>query len=123
MKASIQPIGRNIFYVTADCRKKGYGMNVKLKRVNEEIEKIETRISEWQEQLKALKQQRKQLEDQEIIKSIRSMQMSGTDMLTLLDGIQNGNIRFVSDAEGNMHMESDTEIVAESEDFSNEKMD
>ena len=98
-------------------------MNVKLKRVNEEIEKIEARISEWQEQLKALKQQRKQLEDQEIIKSIRSMQMSGTDMLTLLDGIQNGNIRFVSDAEGNMHMESDTEIVAESEDFSNEKVD
>lgn len=98
-------------------------MNVKLKRVNEEIDKIEKKVSEWQDQLKQLRQQRKQLEDQEIIKSIRSMQMSGTDMITLLDGIQNGNIRFVSDAEGNMHMESDTEIVAESEDFSNEKVD
>ena len=98
-------------------------MNVKLKRVIEEIEKIENKVSEWQDQLKHLRQQRKQLEDQEIIKSIRSMQMSGADMLTLLDGIQNGNIRFVSDAEGNMHMESDTVGVAESEDFAHEKVD
>ena len=98
-------------------------MNVKLKRVIEEIDKIEKKVSEWQDQPKQLRQQRKQLEDQEIIKSIRSMQMSGTDMITLLDGIQNGSVRFVSDAEGNMHMESDTEIVAESEDFSNEKVD
>lgn len=102
-------------------------MNIKLKRVIEEIEKIEKKVSEWQDQLKALRQQRKQLEDQEIIRSIRSMQMSGTDMLELLDGIQNGNIRFVSDAKGNMHMESDTESstfgVAESEDFEHEKVD
>ena len=68
-------------------------MNVKLKRVIEEIEKTEKKISEWQEQLKQLRQQRKQLEDQEIIKSIRSMQMNGADMLELLDGIQsNGEI-------------------------------
>ncbi len=98
-------------------------MNVKLKRVIEEIDKIEKKVSEWQDQLKHLRQQRKQLEDQEIIKSIRSMQMSGADMLTLLDGIQNGNIRFVSDAEGNMHMESNTESIAESEDFEHEKVD
>ena len=98
-------------------------MNLKLKRVIEEIEKIEKKVSEWQEQLKYLRQQRKQLEDQEIIKSIRSMQLSGADMLTLLDGIQNGNVRFVSDAQGNMHMESDTVSAAESEDFELEKVD
>lgn len=98
-------------------------MNVKLKRVIEEIDKIEKKVSEWQDQLKQLRQQCKQLEDQEIIKSIRSMQMSGTDMITLLDGIQNGSIRFVSDAEGNMHMESDAESIAESEDFAHEKVD
>lgn len=98
-------------------------MNVKLKRVIEEIDKIEKKVSEWQDQLKLLRQQRKQLEDQEIIKSIRSMQMSGTDMITLLDGIQNGSIRFVSDAEGNMRMESDAESIAESEDFAHEKVD
>ena len=95
-------------------------MNVKLKRVIEEIEKTEKKISEWQEQLKQLKQQRTQLEDQEIIKSIRSMQMNGADMLELLDGIQNGSVRFVSDAEGNMHMESGAKDTAESEDFEHE---
>ena len=92
-------------------------MNVKLKRVIEEIEKTEKKTSEWQEQLR---QQRKQLEDQEIIKSIRSMQMNGADMLELLDGIQNGSVRFVSDAEGNMHMESGAKDAAESEDFEHE---
>jgi predicted RNA binding protein with dsRBD fold (UPF0201 family) len=80
-------------------------MNVKLKRVNDEINKIETRISEWQNQLKLLKQQRKQLEDQEIIKAIRSMQLEGMDMVYLLDGIQKGSIVFTSDDEGDLHME------------------
>lgn len=98
-------------------------MNVKLKRVIEEIDKIEKKVSEWQDQLKQLRQQRKQLEDQEIIKSIRSMQMSGSDMIALLDGIQDGSIRFVSDADGNMRMESDAESIAESEDFTHEKVD
>lgn len=83
-------------------------MNVKLKRVIEEIGRTEQKISEWQNQLKQLKQQRKQLEDQEIIKTIRSMQMSGEDMLEMLDGIQAGKVHFVSDQEGNIHMESDT---------------
>ncbi len=98
-------------------------MNVKLKRVIEDIERIEQKISEWQEQLKQLKQQRKQLEDHEIIKNIRSMQLNGKDMLHLLYGIQDGSVRFVSDADGNMHMESDKEIAAESEDFYDEKVD
>lgn len=100
-------------------------MNVKLKRVIEEIEKTEKKISEWQEQLKQLRQQRKQLEDQEIIKSIRSMQLGGADMLELLDGIQSGSVRFVSDADGTMHMERGTNDAAEREDFEheNEKMD
>lgn len=95
-------------------------MNVKLKRVIEEIEKTEKKISEWQEQLKLLRQQRKQLEDQEIIKAIRSRQLSGADMLELLDGIQDGSIRFVSDSEGNMHMESGCGSAAESEVFEHE---
>jgi predicted RNA binding protein with dsRBD fold (UPF0201 family) len=82
-------------------------MNVKLKRVIEEIGRTEQKISEWQNQLKQLKQQRKQLEDQEIIKTIRSMQMSGEDMLEMLDGIQAGKVHFVSDQEGNIHMEND----------------
>ena len=73
-------------------------MNVKLNRVIEDIDKIEKKISEWQAQLKQLKQQRKQLEDQEIIKSIRSMQLADGDMLKLLYGIQDGSVHFSFDA-------------------------
>lgn len=90
-------------------------MNAKLKRVIEEIGRTEKKISEWQEQLRNLKQQRKQLKDQEIIKAIRSMQMSGADMISLMDGIQDGSVRFVSDADGNMHMEGGAEYPDGSE--------
>ena len=98
-------------------------MNVKLNRVIEDIDKIEKKISEWQAQLKQLKQQRKQLEDQEIIKSIRSMQLTDADMLRLLYGIQDGSVSFTADAEENMKVDSGTETAAESEDSYNEKVD
>lgn len=98
-------------------------MNLKLNRVIEDIEKNEKKVAEAQAQLKVLRQQRKQLEDQEIIKSIRSMQLSDGDMLRLLYGIQDGNVHFTFDNEGNMKVDSDTENVAESEDSHNEKVD
>lgn len=98
-------------------------MNLKLNRVIEDIEKNEKKVAEAQAQLKVLRQQRKQLEDQEIIKSIRSMQLSDGDMLRLLYGIQDGNVHFTFDNEGNMKVDSDTDNVAESEDSHNEKVD
>ena len=98
-------------------------MNLKLNRVIEDIEKNEKKVAEAQAQLKVLRQQRKQLEDQEIIKSIRSMQLSDGDMLRLLYGIQDGNVHFTFDNEGNMKLDSDTDNVAESEDSHNEKVD
>ena len=41
----------------------------------DEIEKTETKITQWQEHLKMLLIQKKQLEDTEILKSIRSMNL------------------------------------------------
>lgn len=101
-------------------------MNVKLNRVIEEIEKIETRISEWQAQLRQLKQQRKQLEDQEIIKTIRSMQLSDADMLRMLYGIQDGSVRFSSNGDkdkNKINKDSGSDNAAESENSVNENMD
>lgn len=101
-------------------------MNVKLNRVIEEIEKIEMRISEWQAQLRQLKQQRKQLEDQEIIKTIRSMQLSDADMLCMLYGIQDGSVRFSSDddkTDNKTNKDSGSDNAAESENSVNENMD
>lgn len=67
-------------------------MSKKLKRVLDEIEKTEGKIAVWQEHLQELNLLREQLENQEIIKSVRSLKLDGRRMLELLDGIQNGTV-------------------------------
>ena len=67
-------------------------MNMRLKKVLDDIQKTEDKILELQEYVKKLKIQKKQMEDAEIIKAIRSMKMDSREMLTFLDGIQNGTV-------------------------------
>ena len=66
-------------------------MNRKLHRVLDEIQKTEKKIAEWQEHLKELKLLEEQLENEEIIKTIRSMKLDSHQMLELLEGIQDGD--------------------------------
>ena len=47
-------------------------MNMRLKKVLDDIQKTEDKILELQEYVKKLKIQKKQMEDAEIIKAIRS---------------------------------------------------
>ena len=61
-------------------------MNRKLHRVLDEIQKTEKKIDEWQEHLKELKLLAEQLENEEIIKTIRSMKLDSHQMLELQDG-------------------------------------
>ena len=81
-------------------------MNMRLKKVLDEIQKTEDKILELQEYVKKLKIQKKQMEDAEIIKAIRSMKMDSREMLTFLDGIQNGTVTMQFDEEGNLSMDS-----------------
>lgn len=81
-------------------------MNMRLKKVLDDIQKTEDKILELQEYLKKLKIQKKQMEDAEIIKAIRSMKMDSREMLTFLDGIQNGTVTMQFDEEGNLSMDS-----------------
>ena len=67
-------------------------MNRKLHRVLEEIQKTEKRIAESQEHLKELKLLAEQLENQEIVKTIRSMKLDSRRMLEFLEGIQSGDV-------------------------------
>ena len=60
-------------------------MNKKLQKVLDEIEKTETKIAQWQEHLKMLLVQKKQLEDTEILKSIRSMRLESRELLQVLE--------------------------------------
>lgn len=81
-------------------------MNMRLKKVLDDIQKTEDKILELQEYVKKLKIQKKQMEDVEIIKAIRSMKMDSREMLTFLDGIQNGTVTMQFDEEGNLSMDS-----------------
>lgn len=67
-------------------------MNRKLYRVLDEIKKTEEKIAEWQEHLRELKVLAEQLENKEIIKTIRSMKLDSHRMLELLEGIQSGTV-------------------------------
>ena len=80
-------------------------MNMRLKKVLDDIQKTEDKILELQEYVKKLKIQKKQMEA-EIIKAIRSMKMDSREMLTFLDGIQNGTVTMQFDEEGNLSMDS-----------------
>ena len=81
-------------------------MNMRLKKVLDDIQKTEDKILELQEYVKKLKIQKKQMEDAEIIKAIRSMKMDSRKMLTFLDGIQTGTVSMQFDEEGNLSMDS-----------------
>ena len=65
-------------------------MNMKLKKLLNDIQKTEDKIAELQEHLKRQNTLRQQMEDIEIVKSFRSMKLDSRSLLVLLDGIQKG---------------------------------
>lgn len=77
-------------------------MNKKLNRVLDDIQKTEEKIAVWQEHLRELNILREQLEEQEIVKSFRSLKLEGRQMLAVLEGIQNGTIPLVNAGEKNL---------------------
>ena len=66
-------------------------MNMKLKKLLNDIQKTEDKIAELQEHLKRQNTLRQQMEDIEIVKSFRSMKLDSRSLLVLLDGIQERN--------------------------------
>ena len=74
-------------------------MSKKLNRVLDEIQKTEEKIAVWQEHLRELNTLREQLENQEIVKTIRSMKLDSHRMLELLEGIQEGTVSIPLPAE------------------------
>ena len=68
-------------------------MNMKLKKLLNDIQKTEDKIAELQEHLKRQNTLRQQMEDIEIVKSFRSMKLDSRSLLVLLDGIQKEPLR------------------------------
>ena len=67
-------------------------MNRKLHRVLDEIQNTEKKIAVWQNHLDELNARREMLENAEIIKSVRSMKLGSRELLSVLEGVQNGTI-------------------------------
>lgn len=67
-------------------------MSKRLKRLIEDEERTIAKIEELQEHLKEIRIARKQEEDQEIVRSIRTMKLGARELLSLLSGIQDGSV-------------------------------
>ncbi|NCB94558.1 MAG: DUF4315 family protein [Clostridia bacterium] len=96
-------------------------MNPKLNKVNAEIEKMEARLVETQAALKDLRAEKKQLEDLEIVKTIRAMKSTDMDVMELIKMMQEGraNVPAFSVVEEKPQMSASV-YKKESEDDENE---
>lgn len=110
-------------------------MNTKLSRILDEIKRTEEKIATWQEHLGKLNIRRKQLEDAEIIKSVRAMKLEGREMLAFLEQLQSGGMPAWQDRGSNAPWQGEDklkeagnsrgfgEVFEESEDKENEEKD
>ena len=97
-------------------------MNRKIKRYLDEIERTEKKIEELQAYLKGIRVALKAEEENEMIKSIRSMKLNSHELFDLLNGIQDGSISFQAEEEsgsdeesGSFSFEENTESGKESD--------
>ena len=84
-------------------------MNMKLKKILDDIQKAEDKIAELQEHLKRQNTLKQQMEDMEIIKSFRSMKLDSRELLVLLDGIQKGTVMIQMNEDGGITVEDTKE--------------
>ena len=59
-------------------------MSAKIERINKEIDKAKSKISDQQARLRDLEKQRTELENLEIVEAVRGMNISFTDLAALL---------------------------------------
>lgn len=67
-------------------------MNRKLLRVLDEIDKTEAKIAEWQGHLASLHEQRIQLEEKEIVKGIRALNLPSRELAAMMDRLYAGDL-------------------------------
>ena len=63
-------------------------MSAKIERVNKEIEKTKSKISDQQARLRELEKQKTELENLEIVEAVRGMNISFTDLAALLKSVK-----------------------------------
>ena len=71
-------------------------MNRKLLKVLDEIDKTEAKIAEWQGHLARLHEQRMQLEEKEIIRGIRALNLPSRELAAMMDRLYAGDPALVA---------------------------
>lgn len=74
-------------------------MNRKITKYNEEIVRTEKKIAELQAYLKGIRSALREVENDEIIKSIRGMKLDSKELVEMLEKIQDGTLSFQSNEE------------------------
>lgn len=69
-------------------------MGLRLERAIDEVNRIERKIMMYQSQKKEAMARLKLVENEEIVRSIRAMNLSRDDLVGLLKGLQNGTVTF-----------------------------
>ena len=67
-------------------------MSTRLEKINKEIKRIEKRIALQQDQLKGAIQRRKDIENEEIIRSFRTLNLDHKELVSVVNGLQKGTI-------------------------------
>ena len=98
---SAHPTGSNISCALEDCHKWVIEGRWKIKKYLDEIAKTEKKIADLQQYLRGVQAALKQEEDNEMIRCIRGMKMDNDQLYDLLDGIQNGTVKFQVSRESN----------------------
>lgn len=84
-------------------------MSLRLERAIDEVNRIERKIMMYQNQKKEAVARLKLVENEEIIKSVRSMNLKRDELVELLKGLQDGTVTFPDITK----QETDTEIQNE----------
>ena len=67
-------------------------MNAKIERVGKDIQKTKDKISELQARLRELEKQKTELENMKIVDAVRGMDISLSDLATLLKAAKAGGV-------------------------------
>lgn len=66
----------------------------RLQKANDEVDRIDSQIILWQKRRKEAVERRKTIENEEIVRIVRSFRMNSHEMYELLDGLQSGKLGF-----------------------------
>ena len=69
-------------------------MSMRLERAIDEVNRIERRIQMYQNQKREAMARLKLVENEEIIRSVRAMNLNRNDLVNLLKGLQEGKVTF-----------------------------